>query len=124
MSWKPEAIAFLTDCWNRGLTRGQIVREFAKIGVTLTPNAVIGKAHRLALKARPSPIRGHTLRRKPKPKPPRVIAVGDRICQWPIGHPGDKGFRFCDAPAVEGRPYCSDHWRKAHVRAPLKRLSP
>ena len=36
-------------------------------------------------------------------------------CCWPIGHPRTKGFRFCDAPSVPGRPYCMPHCRKAYV---------
>ena len=41
------------------------------------------------------------------PKPPP--------CCWPIGHPRTKGFHFCDAPSVPGRPYCMPHCRKAYV---------
>lgn len=66
-----------------------------------------------------------TTREQLKPKPsPRLVAVNAPPCRWPIGDPGEPGFRFCEAPAVEGRPYCGAHSAKAYVRAPLKRLSP
>ena len=39
-----------------------------------------------------------------------------RTCQWPIGHPGTREFRFCGDPIERGRPYCCDHARLAYVR--------
>ena len=47
---------------------------------------------------------------------PRVLAFSGPSCSWPIGHPGDKGFRFCDAPPVPGKPYCTEHARMAYIR--------
>jgi GcrA cell cycle regulator len=37
-------------------------------------------------------------------------------CCWPIGEPGSRGFRFCDAESLPGKPYCSDHAAVAYVR--------
>ena len=28
---------------------------------------------------------------------------------WPLGEPGEEDFRFCEAPATAGKPYCSAH---------------
>lgn len=43
-------------------------------------------------------------------------AVSKRDCCWPIGDPGTKGFRFCDAPAHPGKPYCAEHCALAYAR--------
>jgi GcrA cell cycle regulator len=37
-------------------------------------------------------------------------------CQWPIGEPKEADFRFCDGPALEGKPYCEEHCELAYVR--------
>ncbi len=31
-------------------------------------------------------------------------------CCWPIGEPGSRSFRYCDAPSEPGRPYCREHF--------------
>ncbi|MCG8544963.1 MAG: GcrA family cell cycle regulator [Alphaproteobacteria bacterium] len=38
------------------------------------------------------------------------------MCQWPIGNPGEPGFRFCDQTAMAGRPYCHEHCSLAYRR--------
>ena len=44
-------------------------------------------------------------------------AVGElsaNTCRWPIGDPGQEGFRFCLAPVmVAGKPYCAGHSAQA-----------
>jgi len=52
MEWNDETIARLRTLWNEGLSTAEIGR---RMGVS--KNAVVGKAHRLGLAARPSPIR-------------------------------------------------------------------
>jgi GcrA cell cycle regulator len=38
-------------------------------------------------------------------------------CCWPIGHPGTKTFRFCDAAdVIPGKPYCLPHAEQAYIR--------
>jgi len=37
-------------------------------------------------------------------------------CCWPIGDPGTSNFRFCDGPALPGKPYCSAHARLAYLK--------
>jgi len=37
-------------------------------------------------------------------------------CCWPIGEPGTKSFRFCDADASSGKPYCAEHAQIAYVK--------
>jgi GcrA cell cycle regulator len=55
MSWTDERIETLRSLWEKGLTASQIAE---KLGEGLSRNAVIGKAHRLGLKSRPSPVKG------------------------------------------------------------------
>ena len=35
-------------------------------------------------------------------------------CSWPIGMPKTSSFRYCDAPSMQGRPYCEQHFAIAH----------
>lgn len=159
MEWNEEAIVRLRALWAEGHSTAEIGR---RLGVS--KNAVVGKAHRLDLPARPSPIRrdgngGAPRRPTPRrvagptlpplsstalppmeaaPPPPRpvVAAAPQRVpvappsrvqavprpfartvaCCWPIGEPGTSDFRFCDAQAVTGKPYCGDHAQLAYVK--------
>jgi len=44
------------------------------------------------------------------PAEPRVVHRAGQTCRWPIGEPGTKGFRYCDAPGVVARrSYCPEH---------------
>ena len=61
MEWNDEVIGRLRGLWAEGLSTAEIGR---RLGVT--KNAIVGKAHRLDLTARPSPIR-----RDPGAAPPR-----------------------------------------------------
>lgn len=50
--------------------------------------------------------------------PPAYVYVPPRSspCSWPIGEPGTRTFRYCDAPSERGRPYCADHCAVAYLR--------
>ena len=52
MGWTDDQVEELKRLWNEGLTTGEIGKA---LGVS--KNAVVGKAHRLGLNSRPSPIR-------------------------------------------------------------------
>ena len=52
MGWSDESVEQLRQMWSEGLTANEIAK---KLGVT--KNAIVGKVHRLCLKARPSPIK-------------------------------------------------------------------
>ena len=56
MSWTDERIEMLRGLWEGGSTASQIAE---KLGNIFSRNAVIGKAHRLGLKARPSPVKAN-----------------------------------------------------------------
>nr|MDP8994535.1 GcrA family cell cycle regulator [Pseudomonadota bacterium] len=53
MSWTEERIERLKELWSKGMTASQIAEELGGV----SRNAVIGKAHRLGLQARPSPVK-------------------------------------------------------------------
>ena len=195
MSWTEERIERLKKMWHDGATASQIADELGGV----SRNAVIGKAHRLGLEQRPSPVKageekeakkaapaaapapaktgaaapkaeaeppapspatpapaaGHPAPRPQRqltqqelqyrsigpggfirqgpgeqqapipPAPPRrlvpakpspevadktsLLDLNDRICKWPIGHPGEPDFHFCGEPANPGFPYCVQH---------------
>lgn len=48
-----------------------------------------------------------------QPKP--LADLDRRDCRWPVND-ADQGqvHMFCGAPAVEGKPYCADHYRLAY----------
>jgi GcrA cell cycle regulator len=206
MSWTDERIENLRTMWEKGLTASQIADELGGV----SRNAVIGKAHRLGLKSRPSPVKAtekvKTVKAAPAPKPaapapaprvavpaasrpasvpprpetkpaidasdaddtvadapppkadtPRIVSIGpggfirqgpgdqqapippapprrlvpakpspeiadktslldlnDRICRWPMGHPGEPDFHFCGVAVNPGFPYCVEHCGRAY----------
>jgi len=188
MSWTEERIERLKKMWHDGATASQIADELGGV----SRNAVIGKAHRLGLEQRPSPVKpgeekeakkaapaptapraapkaeasrsasgpasaaapaapvptsaphrggepqyrsigpGGFVRQGPgdqqapiPPAPPRrlvpakpspevadktsLLDLNDRICKWPIGHPGEPDFHFCGEASNPGFPYCVQH---------------
>ena len=70
MSWTDERIAKLTKMWEGGATASQIAEDLGGV----SRNAVIGKAHRLGLKARPSPVKPHDKSEAPVAKPAPAAA--------------------------------------------------
>jgi GcrA cell cycle regulator len=71
MEWAEETIVRLRALWDEGHSTAEIGR---RLGVS--KNAVVGKAHRLDLPARPSPIRrdGSGEGRPPRRSTPRRVA--------------------------------------------------
>src|SRR4029453_11095706 len=62
MSWTEERIERLKAMWAEGSTASQIADELGGV----SRNAVIGKAHRLGLEARPSPVKPGEEKESPK----------------------------------------------------------
>lgn len=106
MEWTDERVATLKGMWLGGYTARQIAERLGGV----TRNAVIGKAHRLGLSTRPSPIRRHE-------QPMVAPRMTERTCQWPMGHPGSDDFHFCGDEAVSGKPYCETHCNVAYRRS-------
>jgi len=71
MSWTDERIEKLTKMWEGGATASQIADELGGV----SRNAVIGKAHRLGLKARPSPVKANEKPEKPATAPKKAKAA-------------------------------------------------
>ncbi len=68
MEWTDEIIARLRQLWDEGLSTAEIGRR-----LNISKNSVVGKAHRLDLPARPSPIRRDMSGARPsRPAPARV----------------------------------------------------
>jgi GcrA cell cycle regulator len=196
MSWTDQRIDQLKSLWEKGLTASQIADELGGV----SRNAVIGKAHRLGLKSRPSPVKANEPEKKaapkkvaaapakpmaaaparprpaapaaltsspradgePAPEPkvssmPRIVSIGpggfmrqgpgdqqapippapprrlvpakpspemanktslldlnERVCRWPMGHPGEADFHFCGDAVNPGFPYCVEHCGRAY----------
>jgi len=62
MSWTDDRVATLKKMWKEGHSAADIAKT---LGKGVTRNAVIGKAHRMGLSGRPSPIKGTPVTTKP-----------------------------------------------------------
>lgn len=113
MEWTKERVATLKRLWEEGYSASQIAAALGDV----TRNAVIGKAHRIGLKGRSSPIRRPAQPKRQPVASKKSARVGDRQCNWPIGHPREPGFHFCGAPAEPDRPYCAEHCAVAYRRS-------
>lgn len=106
MEWTEQRIEMLRRLWGQGQTASQIAAALGGV----TRNAVIGKAHRLGLTGRPSPIKrdatgGEAPKRRPaarrmainpQPKPMLPMARTASTPQAEIAPPA--------APAAQERP--------------------
>lgn len=139
MAWTDDRVEKLRELWDKGLSASQIAKELAE-GVTR--NAVIGKAHRMGLASRPSPVKSDPAKRAaaaaakkkaaaPKKAPAKKVApttgkvsilnLTESMCKWPIGHPGEANFHFCGKPSQPTFPYCANHCVEAYqVQQPRK----
>jgi GcrA cell cycle regulator len=106
--WTPELIEQLAVFWKQGLSTAEIGR---RLGVS--KNAVVGKAHRLLLDPRPSPLK--------RPPVRRVVGITAPACSWPTGHPGERDFRFCGKRPLPGKPYCAEHAELAYVKPKVEK---
>lgn len=127
MAWTDDRVEKLRELWDKGLSASQIAKELAE-GVTR--NAVIGKAHRMGLASRPSPVKSDPAKRaaaakkKVEKKSPvkatpssgkvTILDLTESMCKWPIGHPGEPGFHFCGKPSQPTFPYCASHCVEAY----------
>ena len=114
MLWTTEQVNLLTALWNDG----KPVKEITEIlGEGFTRNSVIGKAHRIKLEPRQSPIK----KRKLSDVVTSFMKLSERQCKWPYGDPRLPGFHFCGKPADVSVPYCEEHTKIAYVHpAPKK----
>ncbi|MCF8495604.1 MAG: GcrA family cell cycle regulator [Alphaproteobacteria bacterium] len=141
MSWTQDRVDLLTKLWGEGKTAAEIAQTLGGV----TRNAVIGKAHRLELSGRISPIQQNKIlppkknasSREALPKPvaqasvrvsernaPKVqlTDLGPRMCRWPLGDPREENFGFCGCDSLGGLPYCADHAKLAYQAATRNRI--
>ena len=120
--WTEDRLAKLRELWDKKLSITKIGEE---LGVSR--NAVAGKAHRLGLEKRQSPIKPSI---KPKtqknewdetlrgPMPLRLVLRSlewsRNKCLWPYGDPKNLDFKFCGDPVLSGKPYCLKHCELAY----------
>ena len=85
MSWTEEKVSQLRELWDQGLPTSQIgkILDFSK-------NAVVGKAHRIGLERRPSPIKRSIM------KPDRKKARAPLMPNLSINLKSDKSFEQKD----------------------------
>src|SRR5690349_13985730 len=74
MSWTEERIERLKKMWHDGATASQIADELGGV----SRNAVIGKAHRLGLEQRPSPVKPGEEKETKKPAPATPSAAAPK----------------------------------------------
>ena len=141
MPWNEANVARLKELWDQGLPTAQIGKLLG-----FTKNAVVGKAHRIGLERRPSPIRRTAVkpdRKKARsPVMPKLNFENNNIletkyvsqnisfqpsiknvfssapkrgCEWPVGHPDEPEFHFCNEERFEEKPYCLNHCSIAYV---------
>lgn len=106
MDWNEETIARLRQLWQEGHSTAEIGRRMG-----ITKNAVVGKAHRLVLSPRPSPIRRNPEARHVSARSIARGAVGSTpvalstaaalsVVTPPVTLPS----AFAPRPLAEGRP--------------------
>jgi len=120
--WTESRLAKLRELWDEKLS-------ISKIGVALgvSRNAIAGKAHRLGLEKRQSPIKPSIKTKDASsawneeelgPKPLRVILRNlewsRSKCLWPSGDPKNTDFKFCGDAVLSGKPYCLKHCALAY----------
>jgi len=121
--WNDEKLNKLKSLWDKGL-------PITKIGLELgvSRNAIAGKAHRIGLPKRNSPISKSGDPRKNNNKAdiqtdkelPLKLLLRDvewsrNRCCWPLGDPKLPGFSFCGTSIIPGRPYCEEHSKLAYT---------
>ena len=121
--WDKKNLEKLKKLWDEGL-------PITKIGLELgvSRNSIAGKAHRLGLPKRNSPISKSGEPRKNKSianfetskELPLKILLREvewsrNRCCWPIGDPKLPGFSFCGTSIMPGRPYCEEHSNLAYT---------
>ena len=115
--WDASKLKQLEDLWKEG-------HPISKIGEILgvSRNSVAGKAHRMGLPKRTSPIssskKENLSEQKNKEKNNKNIPLKIKLrgvqwsrtkCCWPEGDPKQNDFKFCGQDIFPGRPYCDKH---------------
>ncbi len=124
--WDDKKLVKLKTLWEKGIPITQI-----GIQLGVSRNSIAGKAHRLGLPKRSSPISNNetnsleidkitsitNLDNIPLKLLLRKVEWTRTKCCWPLGDPKLKGFKFCGEDIVIGRPYCNKHSHIAYTNA-------
>lgn len=97
MSWTDERIDTLKSMWEKGLTASQIAESLGGV----SRNAVIGKAHRLGLQARPSPVKANDPETKAAPVAAKPVAPKPEVVATPKAPPAPRPAPVAAAPVEE-----------------------
>ena len=100
MSWTDERIATLKKMWEGGSTASQIAEELGGV----SRNAVIGKAHRLGLKSRPSPVKANEKKKAAAKKAPAKAAAPTKKAAPKTKPAAKPATRTAAAPAPKAEP--------------------
>jgi len=114
--WDNSKLKELEDLWKQG-------HPISKIGEILgvSRNSVAGKAHRMGLPKRTSPIstkKENLTDQKHNENNNKNIPLKIKLrgvqwsrtkCCWPEGDPKQNNFKFCGQDIFPGRPYCDKH---------------
>jgi len=130
INWTDDKVKKLEKLWLDGISAASIAKQF---GEGCTRNAVLGKAHRLALPPRfianakprscvrlletpPRAAREPVARQKPKPASEinfhevDIMALEHQHCRWPRNKPGALGgFVYCGQQRSDVSAYCPEH---------------
>jgi GcrA cell cycle regulator len=79
MSWTDDRIDTLKTMWEKGMTASQIAEALGDV----SRNAVIGKAHRLGLQSRPSPVKANDDSASTTPAPAPVKKAAPPVAEAP-----------------------------------------
>ena len=124
-TWNDTKLKELEDLWKQG-------HPISKIGEMLgvSRNSVAGKAHRMGLPKRNSPISSVKKENLPVEKnnensnlemPLKIklrnVQWSRTKCCWPEGDPKQNNFKFCGQDIFPGRPYCDKHSILAYTNA-------
>ena len=108
MVWTEAMMDTLKLLWSEGKPASEIAEI---LGQDISRNSVIGKAHRLGLSGRPSPIK------KKSVQAPTLLTMTERMCKWPFGDPKKPGFHFCGRGVEVSVTYCPEHRAIAYQAA-------
>lgn len=100
MSWTEERIDTLKKMWDSGMTATQIAEELGGV----SRNAVIGKAHRLGLQSRPSPVKPNEPKAEAAPPPPKPTPPAAPTPKAPVAAAPQAPVEPASAPATAPEP--------------------
>lgn len=131
-TWSDDRVELLKSLWGAGKSAAEIAQQ---LGGGISRNAVIGKAHRLGLSGRASPVQkkvdkvaaaaiaraaAEEVSYERSPTGVNLLQLSDKTCRWPIGDPKREGFHFCGSRPMPGVPYCGHHSAVAYQNTTRK----